>query len=88
MNLWLKNLDHITLTRTLEKEGFLFKHINYQVESEKLGCKVLRRFSDFWWLWEVLLKRYPFRIMPNLPPKKLGGSKDQFLSLFILLNNT
>ncbi|KAK4514447.1 uncharacterized protein ATC70_002043 [Mucor velutinosus] len=75
MNQWFRDLDHISVSRTSEKEGFLFKHINYEVESEKLGCKVLRRFSDFWWLWEVLLRRYPYRIMPNLPPKKLGGSK-------------
>lgn len=75
MNQWFRDLDHVSVSRTLEKEGFLFKHINYEVESEKLGCKVLRRFSDFWWLWEVLLRRYPYRIMPNLPPKKLGGSK-------------
>lgn len=76
MNQWLRNLDNINVSRTTEKEGlFLFKHINYEVESEKLGSKVLRRFSDFFWLWEILLKRYPFRILPNLPPKKLGGSK-------------
>ncbi|KAL7330406.1 Sorting nexin mvp1 [Mucor circinelloides] len=78
MNQWFRDLDHISVSRTLEKEGFLFKHINYEVESEKLGCKVLRRFSDFWWLWEVLLRRYPYRIMPNLPPKKLGGRDDTF----------
>lgn len=77
LNQWFRDLDHITITRALEKEGFLFKHINYQLESEKMGYKVLRRFSDFWWLWEVLLKRYPFRMIPTLPPKKLGGSKEQ-----------
>lgn len=75
MNRWFRDLDHISVSRTSEKEGFLFKHINYEIESEKLGSKVLRRFSDFYWLWEILLKRYPFRILPNLPPKKLGGSK-------------
>lgn len=79
MNQWFRDLDHITVSRTSEKEGFLFKHVNYQVESEKMGCKVLRRFSDFWWLWEVLLKRYPYRIIPNLPPKKLGGSKSKLV---------
>lgn len=75
MNDWIKNADYITVTRTPQKEGFLFRHVNYEIESERLGSKVLRRFSDFFWLWEVLLKRYPFRILPNLPPKKLGGSK-------------
>ncbi|KAG2206693.1 hypothetical protein INT47_003635 [Mucor saturninus] len=78
MNQWFRDLDHITVSRTSEKEGFLFKHVNYEVESEKLGSKVLRRFSDFYWLWEVLLKRYQFRILPNLPPKKLGGRDDVF----------
>ncbi|KAI8644245.1 hypothetical protein BD408DRAFT_384094 [Parasitella parasitica] len=78
MNQWFRDLDHITVSRTLEKEGFLFKHVNYEVESEKLGNKVLRRFSDFWWLWETLLKRYPYRVIPNLPPKKLGGRNDMF----------
>lgn len=78
MNDWIKNADHITVIRTPQKEGFLFRHVNYEIESERLGSKVLRRFSDFFWLWEVLLKRYPFRILPNLPPKKLGGRDDMF----------
>ncbi|KAI8978075.1 hypothetical protein BDB01DRAFT_800697 [Pilobolus umbonatus] len=78
MNDWIMNRDHISLVRSIEKEGFLFKHVNYEVESEKLGTKVLRRFSDFWWLWDVLMKRYPYRLIPNLPPKKVGGRNDMF----------
>lgn len=34
---------------------------------------VTRRYSDFVWLQEVLLKRYPFRLIPELPPKKIGS---------------
>jgi hypothetical protein len=75
LNQWFMDLDHITVSRAAQKEGFLFKHINYELESEKLGSKVLRRYSDFWWLCDLLLKRYPFRIVPSLPQKKLGGSK-------------
>ncbi|RCH79698.1 Sorting nexin mvp1, partial [Rhizopus azygosporus] len=72
LNQWLSSLDTILLSKVPEKEGnFLFKHVNYQLESEKLGTKVIRRFSDFWWLWEVLLRRYPFRLIPHLPPKRL-----------------
>ncbi|OBZ83189.1 Sorting nexin mvp1, partial [Choanephora cucurbitarum] len=78
MNQWLSDLDHVSVTLALEKEGFLFKHVNYELESQKLKSKVLRRFSDFWWLWEVLLKRYPFRMIPGLPPKKLGGRTSVF----------
>ncbi|KAI8337324.1 hypothetical protein BD560DRAFT_440274 [Blakeslea trispora] len=78
MNRWLSDSDHVSVALALEKEGFLFKHVNYELESRKLKTKVLRRFSDFWWLWEVLLRRYPYRIIPCLPPKKLGGRTSVF----------
>lgn len=65
-----------------EKEGLVFKHINYlithnivfpreyQVQQERGELKIVRRYSDFAWLIEVLWKKYPFRIIPDLPPKK------------------
>lgn len=71
---WFLDLDLVKVTMAPEKEGFIFKHINYVVESQLRSSKVLRRYSDFYWLWETLLKRYPMRVIPNLPPKKLGGS--------------
>lgn len=72
---WFLDLDLISVTIAPEKEGFIFKHVNYIVESQQRSSKVLRRYSDFYWLWEVLLKRYPMRVIPNLPPKKISGSK-------------
>lgn len=36
------------------------------------GTKVIRRYSDFAWLVEVLWKKYPFRLIPELPPKKFA----------------
>jgi hypothetical protein len=72
---WFQHLEEITVTVAPEREGFIFKHVNYIVTNEKRSSIVLRRYSDFWWLLEVLLRRYPFRSLPNLPPKKLGGSK-------------
>ena len=38
---------------------------------------MVRRYSDFVWLAETLAKRYPFRLIPPLPPKKLGASSDE-----------
>ncbi|KAI9257628.1 hypothetical protein BY458DRAFT_492347 [Sporodiniella umbellata] len=76
---WFENVEEITITVAPEREGFFFKHVNYIVTSEKRSSIVLRRYSDFWWLWEVLLKRYPFRALPGLPPKKLGGRDTVFL---------
>lgn len=71
---WFLDLDQITVT-VAEKEGFLFTHVNYWVQSSQRQTSVRRRYSDFYWFWEILLKRYPFRVIPNLPPKKLSGSK-------------
>ncbi|KAI7853201.1 hypothetical protein BDC45DRAFT_511566, partial [Circinella umbellata] len=70
---WFQKVETIKITIAPEREGFIFKHVNYIVESQKRSSIVLRRFSDFWWLMEVLGKRYPFRTLPHLPPKKVGG---------------
>ncbi|KAF9189283.1 Sorting nexin mvp1 [Haplosporangium sp. Z 767] len=77
---WFLNLDTIKITFAPEKEGiFLFKHVNYIVESKNRQTTVVRRYSDFWWMLEVLSKRFPFRILPNLPPKRLGVADEAFL---------
>ncbi|CAO1637292.1 unnamed protein product [Jaminaea pallidilutea] len=36
------------------------------------GWTTVRRYSDFVYLHETLLKRYPFRLVPPLPPKRLA----------------
>lgn len=66
--------ENITVTVLPEKEGmFLFQHRNYQVSSARRGSKVIRRYSDFVWLLDCLHKRYPFRLLPLLPPKRVAG---------------
>lgn len=73
--------DRIAIREVPEKEGLLFKHINYAITHElRLGTdvpagprKVIRRYSDFVWLLEFLLKKYTFRVIPGLPPKKFSG---------------
>ncbi|KAI5956021.1 hypothetical protein KGF57_003507 [Candida theae] len=78
----------VKIRESPEKEGLLFKHINYTIThnlalgpgaSGLLGGhkKVVRRYSDFAWLLEYLLQKYPFRVIPGLPPKKFTDS--QFL---------
>jgi len=80
--------DIITIQEIPEKEGLLFKHTNYLVAhlvplpdtDATNDRKVVRRYSDFVWLLEVLLKKYPFRLIPELPPKKIASNSDpQFL---------
>ncbi|OUM52425.1 hypothetical protein BVG19_g1617 [[Candida] boidinii] len=76
----------VTVKEIPEKEGLVFKHINYlishnikfpseyiQQEGQKGNTiKVIRRYSDFAWLIEILWKKYPYRLIPELPPKKFS----------------
>lgn len=63
----------ITVNLLEEKEGmFLFQHRNYEVASVRRASKVIRRYSDFVWLLDCLHKRYPFRQLPLLPPKRVS----------------
>lgn len=77
-----------------EKEGLVFKHINYLIchslsfsnelntvksKTNEEDTKVIRRYSDFAWLVEALWKKYPFRLIPELPPKKFACKFATFL---------
>lgn len=65
--------ENIVVTLMPEKEGlFMFQHHNYEVTSARRGSKVIRRYSDFVWLLDCLHKRYPFRVLPLLPPKRVS----------------
>lgn len=66
--------ETVTVTLLPEKEGmFMFQHNNYEVKSARRGSTVIRRYSDFVWLLDCLHKRYPFRQLPLLPPKRVAG---------------
>jgi sorting nexin-8 len=63
----------VTVNLLEEKEGmFMFQHRNYEVASTRRNSKVIRRYSDFVWLLDCLHKRYPFRQLPLLPPKRVA----------------
>lgn len=66
----LKN-DSISVEMLPSKKGLLRKHIEYNVHSAKFKSKVVRRYSDFFALHEVLLWHYPYRLITPLPPQKL-----------------
>lgn len=64
----------ITVSLLPDKEGmFMFQHRNYEVKSARRASTVIRRYSDFVWLLDCLHKRYPFRQLPLLPPKRVAG---------------
>ncbi|RDW94832.1 PX-containing protein [Coleophoma crateriformis] len=65
--------ETVIITLLPEKEGmFMFQHHNYQVSNPRKNSRVVRRYSDFVWLLDCLQKRYPFRQLPLLPPKRVG----------------
>ncbi|KAF7717576.1 Uncharacterized protein PECH_006616 [Penicillium ucsense] len=65
--------ETVTINLLPEKEGmFMFQHRNYEIKSARRGSTVVRRYSDFVWLLDCLQKRYPFRQLPLLPPKRVS----------------
>jgi len=71
--------ETVTVALLPEKEGiFMFQHHNYEVKSARRGTSVVRRYSDFVWLLDCLHKRYPFRQLPLLPPKRVAGMTQAF----------
>ncbi|KAK4938933.1 Sorting nexin mvp1 [Elasticomyces elasticus] len=64
--------EQVMVSMLPDKEGvFLFQHRNYEVKTIRRGSSVVRRYSDFVWLLDCLQKRYPFRRLPLLPPKRV-----------------
>lgn len=68
--------------------SFVFKHVVFSVSGlfNDEPFNVVRRYSDFCRLLEQLVHVFPFRILPVLPPKRLGisgryftGDTDEFL---------
>ncbi|QUC23579.1 uncharacterized protein UV8b_07820 [Ustilaginoidea virens] len=71
--------ENVVVTLMPGKEGiFMFQHHNYEVASQRRGSKVIRRYSDFVWLLDCLHKRYPFRALPLLPPKRVAVNGNHF----------
>lgn len=80
--------ETITVTLLPDKEGmFMFQHRNYEVKSTRKSSTVIRRYSDFVWLLDCLHKRYPFRQLPLLPPKRVAGKRVHSHTSGILLTN-
>lgn len=74
--------ETVIITLLPEKEGiFMFQHHNYEVKCTRKASSVIRRYSDFVWLLDCLHKRYPFRQLPLLPPKRVAGKKQESISV-------
>ncbi|PSN58321.1 hypothetical protein C0J52_00167 [Blattella germanica] len=72
-------IDTIEVDLVPEKKGLFLKHVEYQVASKRFSSLVRRRYNDFVALHELLLGRFPYRLIPKLPPKKMVGADSQFI---------
>ncbi|KAF7308754.1 Sorting nexin [Mycena kentingensis (nom. inval.)] len=71
---WWKKQDAVNVT-LLGPQGFILnRYMVYEISSSR-GSPVTRRYSEFVFVWECLLRRYPFRLFPSLPPKRIGGDE-------------
>jgi len=77
-NEWWKKQEVIKVV-ILGQQGFILnRYTVYEVTSDRRGASVVRRYSEFVLLWDVLVRRYPFRLFPALPPKRVGAD-EQFI---------
>ncbi|GAA5928410.1 uncharacterized protein JCM15063_003872 [Sporobolomyces koalae] len=64
--------DKVSIDLSPHLEGTLLqKHHVWVVVSNGGKSSTERRYSDFVWLLDCLSKRYPFRLLPSLPPKSI-----------------
>jgi sorting nexin-8 len=70
---WWKGMEQVNVTVHGQQGPFFNRFMVYSVQSYSRGVTVLRRYSEFVFLWDCLVKRYPFRLLPQLPPKRIAG---------------
>ncbi|XP_006821836.1 sorting nexin-8-like [Saccoglossus kowalevskii] len=75
----LCDLDNIKVELAPEKRGLILKHNEYEVTSQAFKSTAMRRYNDFLAFQEMLLQRFPYRLVPRLPPKKMLGADREFI---------
>uniref|UniRef100_A0AAG5DIX2 PX domain-containing protein n=1 Tax=Anopheles atroparvus TaxID=41427 RepID=A0AAG5DIX2_ANOAO len=65
------NEPHISVKIVPEKKGLFLKHSEYEIKLKGTEKPVRRRYKDFVTLLGYLAEKYPYRLLPSLPPKQL-----------------
>ncbi|OCH87398.1 hypothetical protein OBBRIDRAFT_736288 [Obba rivulosa] len=72
---WWKKQENVYVN-ILGQQGFILnRYLVYEITTDR-GAPVPRRYSEFVFLWDCLVKRYPFRLLPSLPPKRVGPDEN------------
>ncbi|KAL4065857.1 hypothetical protein V8B97DRAFT_1932324 [Scleroderma yunnanense] len=67
---WWNKQESVEVT-ILGQQGFILnRYTVYEIKTERTD-PVHRRYSEFVFLWDCLVRRYPFRLLPTLPPKRV-----------------
>ncbi|CAG0920401.1 unnamed protein product [Notodromas monacha] len=72
----LKSYEDIKVEAIPEKVGLFMKHVEYEIRSRRQRGTVRRRYNDFIVLHELMLIAFPYRLIPNLPPKRIINNGD------------
>ncbi|KAG2128543.1 hypothetical protein DEU56DRAFT_861385 [Suillus clintonianus] len=67
---WWKTQETVDVTIQGQQGFILNRYTVYEIITEH-GTPVHRRYSEFAFLWDCLVRRYPFRLLPGLPPKRV-----------------
>ncbi|KAG8509947.1 Sorting nexin-8 [Galemys pyrenaicus] len=71
--------DTVQVELIPEKKGLFLKHVEYEVSSQRFKSSVYRRYNDFVVFHEMLLQKFPYRMVPSLPPKRMLGADREFI---------
>ncbi|XP_066868907.1 sorting nexin-8 isoform X2 [Kogia breviceps] len=71
--------DTVQVELIPEKKGLFLKHVEYEVSSQRFKSRVYRRYNDFVVFHEMLLQKFPYRMVPALPPKRMLGADREFI---------
>ncbi|KAM6156115.1 sorting nexin-8 [Rhynchocyon petersi] len=71
--------DSVQVELSPEKKGLFLKHVEYEVSSQRFRSSVHRRYNDFVVFHDMLLHRFPYRMVPALPPKRMLGADREFI---------
>ncbi|XP_036993789.2 sorting nexin-8 isoform X2 [Artibeus jamaicensis] len=71
--------DSVQVELVPEKKGLFLKHVEYEVSSQRFKSSVYRRYNDFVVFHELLLQKFPYRMVPALPPKRMLGADREFI---------
>ncbi|KAH7890822.1 hypothetical protein F5I97DRAFT_1975354 [Phlebopus sp. FC_14] len=67
---WWKKQEMVDVAIQGQQGFVLNRYTVYEITTGR-GPRIRRRYSEFVFLWDCLVRRYPFRLLPALPPKRV-----------------